>query len=587
MANFNFNGQNGVATSANVNVVDFSNVSLTNTLVENFAKEITENLSRINSKGGCPLANFTINAKGGKVTPLGEGVEKLFVTWYMLHPYCIENKKHRCTIFIENGNVVAGSVRNLLIDVLNYMSDVQECFNDIKKYGVESSCVAIDFVTYPLLKSTYEDYGVAEMDRRFAEFSEYLASLDMDSSVAVVEQEISNAPSLDSDMEYDTLGTGAIEMFNAYMRERVSEEFESLVSALEDSADEFSGEEVSAEYNYEFDYEQEWMDYIMNMDDLNITPEYALDFYKEYIGWFINVDDVQEYIYSIEEGCGARTEDHGLECCNVYVENPYYVSDKMRANRIARIVNDNWAKNAVEDTVKLDWSLFNEQDMELMFADNEFAKMVYDRVCESNKYFSECLAYSDCFYVWLTENVSCILVDYIYDLDSRPAWVDRHVFDFKDCGDYLEIRMFGSHKIGLYYDPSDSSADFACADNGGAYGKADMEYAVEIMDNRDMILALAEKARIVKPSVEEIIESALESAMDSDDEYYDDAICQIGKWYVNYTSPCDEFPDGCVLVVDERGCMYGNWCDVSDSDIAVEYLVNTIEMCNKEFNNVA
>ena len=586
MTNFNFNGQNGVATSANVNVVDFSNVSLTNTLVENFAKEITENLSRINSKGGCPLANFTFNAKGGKVTQISEGVEKLSVTWYMLTPYCLENKKHRHEIIIENGIVRAGSVRNLLVGVLNYMSYVQECFNDIKKYGVESSCVAIDFATYPLLKSTHENYGEAEMDRRFAEFSEYLASLDMDSSVAVVEQEISNAPSLDDD-EYDTLGTGAIEMFNAYMRERVSEEFESLVDALKDSADEFMGEEVSCEFIYEFDYEQEWLDYITNMDDINVTSEYALDFYKEYIGWFINADDMLEYIYSIEEGCGAWTEDHGCECCNVYVENPYYVSDKMRANRIAKIVNDNWVKNAVEESVKLDWSLFNEQDMELMFSDNDFAKMVYDRVCESNKYFSECLAYDDCFYVWLTENVSCILVDYIYDLDSRPAWVNRNDFDFKDGGDYLDFVMSGRYHIGLYYDPSDSSADFACAENGGAYGKRDMEYAVEIMDNRDMILALAKKARIVKPSVEEIIESALDEAMESDDEYYDDVICQIGKWYVNYTSPCDEFPDGCVLVVDERGCMYGNWCDVSDVDFAVEYLVNTIEKCNKEFNNVA
>ena len=419
-----------------------------------------------------------------------------------------------------------------------------------------------------------------------AENNEGVTSLDMDSSVAVVEQEISNAPSLDDD-EYDTLGTGAIEMFNAYMRERVSEEFESRVDALKDSADEFSGEEVYCEFIYEFDYEQEWLDYITNMDDINVTSEYALDFYKEYIGWFINADDMLEYIYSIEEGCGAWTENHGCECCDIYVENPYYVSDEMRANRIAKVVNDNWVKNAVEESVKLDWSLFNEQDMELMFSDNDFAKMVYDRVCDSNKYFSECLAYDDCFYVWLTENVSCILVDYIYDLDSRPAWVDRHVFDFKDCGEHLEIIMFGSHKIGLYYDPSDSNADFACADNGGAYGKADMEYAVEIMDNRDMILALAEKARIVKPSVEEIIENALESAMDSGEEYYADNICEIGDWYVNYTSPCKEFPEGCVCVVDSEGRMYGNWCNVSDSSFAVEYLVNTIEMCNKEFNNVA
>ena len=334
--------------------------------------------------------------------------------------------------------------------------------------------------------------GLVDVEFREPDDDDYIVRVWFDRPIKEKKQE-----------QDDELGTGAIEMFNSYMRERVSEEFESLVDALKDSADEFSGEEVFAEFDYEFDYEQEWLDYITNMDDINVTSEYALAFYKENIEDFVNVDDIQEYIYSIEEGCGVRTDDHGLECCNVYVENPYYVSDKMRAYRIAKVVNDNWVKNAVEDYVKLDWSLFNEQDMELMFSDSDFAKMVYDRVCERNKYFSECLAYDDCFYVWLTENVGCVLVDYIYDLDSRPAWVDRNNFDFKDCGDHLEIIMFGSYKIGLYYDPSDSSADFACAENGAAYGKRDMEYAVEIMDNRDMILALAEKARIVKPIAEE------------------------------------------------------------------------------------
>lgn len=507
MTNFNFNGQNGVATSANVNVV---------------VKDTRPN-------GG----NFKwqVNAV------------KRIKAWFDI--YDLDMSGVNVEIIVNASEIAVKAEHNGVKYLIDTPITAKTSVSKIDNIVGDSFCSLVSAV-----------------------------------SMAVLEQE------QEYEQEYDTLGTGAIEMFNAYMRERVSEEFESLVSALEDSADEFMGEEVFCVFNYEFDYEQEWLDYITNMDDINVTFEYALDFYKEYIEWFINADDMQEYIYSIEEGCGAETEDHGCEECLVWVKNPYYVSDEMRANRIAKIVNDNWAKNAVEESVKLDWSLFNEQDMELMFSDNDFAKMVYDRVCESNKYFSECLAYDDCFYVWLTENVSCILVDYIYDLDSRPAWVNRNNFDFKDGGDYLEIIMFGSHKIGLYYDPSDSNADFAKAEIG-AYGKRDMEYAVEIMDNRDMILALAKKARIVKPSVEEIIENALESAMDSGEEYYDDNICQIGKWYVNYTSPCDEFPDGCVLVVDERGCMYGNWCDVSDSGFAVEYLVNTIEKCNKEFNNVA
>lgn len=87
----------------------------------------------------------------------------------------------------------------------------------------------------------------------------------------------------------------------------------------------------------------------------------------------------------------------------------------------------------------------------------------------------------------------------------------------------------------------------------------------------------------IRDNVWVIIENALESAMYDGNEYYDDNICEIGGWYVNYTSPCDKFPDGCVLVVDSEGRMYGNWCDVSDSDFAVDFLVETIEMCENMF----
>lgn len=78
------------------------------------------------------------------------------------------------------------------------------------------------------------------------------------------------------------------------------------------------------------------------------------------------------------------------------------------------------------------------------------------------------------------------------------------------------------------------------------------------------------------------IENALESAMDDGNEYYDDNICQIGDMYINYTSPCDEFPEGCVLVVNENGCWIGGeWCSVEDSGFAVDFLVETLEKYNR------
>ena len=478
------------------------NFEITSEMTKGFAAEMTEKMNNGMFKKGCAIANFIATAKCGKTTECCDGLVKVSTNVRINYPFnvCKPNNIRKGVIYDANNTVVGGSY-TILYHVADALSHLMSVIDSIKTWRLEAGFSKTYFECYPDLRPAIEEYGFEWFEEKYNEFSEYLTKLG---GVAEDMKE-NDTPMLDNEEqdEYDTLGTGAIEMFNSYMRERVSEEFENLVDTLKDSADEFSGEDVFAEFDYEFDYVQEWLDFITNMDDINVTSEYALAFYKENIEDFINVDDIQEYIYSIEEGCGARSDDHGLECCNVYVENPYYVSDKMRAYRIAKVVNDNWVKNAVEDYVKLDWSLFNEQDMELMFSDSDFAEMVYDRVCERNKYFSECLAYDDCFYVWLTENVGCVLVDYIYDLDSRPAWVDRNNFDFKDCGDHLEIIMFGSHKIGLYYDPSDSSADFACAENGAAYGKRDMEYAVEIMDNRDMILALAEKVRIVKPIAEE------------------------------------------------------------------------------------
>jgi hypothetical protein len=84
-----------------------------------------------------------------------------------------------------------------------------------------------------------------------------------------------------------------------------------------------------------------------------------------------------------------------------------------------------------------------------------------------------------------------VIIDYLMNLDSRPDWVYKDVFDFEVKGDYLDIVMFGDYHIGLYFDPDDIVNDFAKVNGSSAYGKEDMKYALEIMENRDEILALA------------------------------------------------------------------------------------------------
>lgn len=86
-----------------------------------------------------------------------------------------------------------------------------------------------------------------------------------------------------------------------------------------------------------------------------------------------------------------------------------------------------------------------------------------------------------------------VIIDYLMNLDSRPDWVYKDVFDFEVhvVRGYLDIVMFGDYHIGLYLDPNDSINDFAKVHGSSAYGKEDMKYALEIMENRDEILALA------------------------------------------------------------------------------------------------
>ncbi len=82
------------------------------------------------------------------------------------------------------------------------------------------------------------------------------------------------------------------------------------------------------------------------------------------------------------------------------------------------------------------------------------------------------------------------IIDLIYNLDSRPAFVNRDDIDVRYEDEYLDIIMFGNYHIKLYYDEEDKCFDVAFCDCGGAYGKQDLKYAAEIMDNREEILEI-------------------------------------------------------------------------------------------------
>jgi hypothetical protein len=83
---------------------------------------------------------------------------------------------------------------------------------------------------------------------------------------------------------------------------------------------------------------------------------------------------------------------------------------------------------------------------------------------------------------WYTETIR----DKVYHLESRPSWVkwDDIRVDIDD--EYVDIVMFGDYHIRLYNE--NSNQDIAYCDNGGGYSKADMEYAIDIMNNRDNLI---------------------------------------------------------------------------------------------------
>ena len=81
------------------------------------------------------------------------------------------------------------------------------------------------------------------------------------------------------------------------------------------------------------------------------------------------------------------------------------------------------------------------------------------------------------------------IIELIFNLYSRPSYAERNCIDVRYEFEYLDIIMFGNYHIKLY--PDEPWADVAVCDCGGGYGKNDLEYAVEIMDNRDEILELA------------------------------------------------------------------------------------------------
>lgn len=203
-----------------------------------------------------------------------------------------------------------------------------------------------------------------------------------------------------------------VKSFNAMMKERAKEEFDFIVFNLKQMTED--GEECkwSGSFSLVFDfgyyYESEWVKFAWKKG--KVETSVAIDYYRENRRKFITDRKMSNYVDKLidEHGVDIRYFDYRKCKVSIYMDNPYYDEEVNMAEEIAESVECEWDRNAVENYVKLDWSLFREKCKHKILTDKDFAEMVYKRVCEENKYFSECRAYDDCFYVWLNKDIDSI-----------------------------------------------------------------------------------------------------------------------------------------------------------------------------------
>ena len=204
-----------------------------------------------------------------------------------------------------------------------------------------------------------------------------------------------------------------VKSFNEMMKEQVKISFEATIHSLEDIVEEKGEENKGIYYFYSvFDfgyyYDEEWSKFAF--ENGKVETSVAIDYYRKNRRKFITDRKMSNYVDKLidEYGVDIRYFDYRKCKVSIYMDNPYYDEEVDMAEEIVESVECEWRRNAVENYVKLDWSHFREKCKHKILTDKDFAEMVYKKVCEENKYFSECRAYDDCFYVWLNKDIDSI-----------------------------------------------------------------------------------------------------------------------------------------------------------------------------------
>ena len=194
-----------------------------------------------------------------------------------------------------------------------------------------------------------------------------------------------------------------VTIFNEKMVEGISKDFECALHTIAEYGDP-SGENeyVCGGFNYERDYEHEWVEFYNENGNGGINHAYeifrnASDF--TYVDFF-NEDSACDLVYELGDTYGVGVDDNSWGECLLWVKNPYYnaevdntpILDNDIDRGIERVADTiekylgsympSYLDKFGDCVITIYWDSFTEQDMEMLIENDIFAMSVRDTLYE-------------------------------------------------------------------------------------------------------------------------------------------------------------------------------------------------------------
>ena len=346
------------------------------------------------------MNRINVNGQNGVATSANVNVRVSYVTYYDTKK--VSNAFESVEDIREINEIISGAVAYGKKDFYLYykIGDFVGCFSLDKDYYSGNYVLCYDNERVNLCFSRLSGKNIYTLE---SEIFRAIKEMVFKMSEQVVEQE-------NEDIDY------LVTIFNEKMVEDITKDFEStLQTIVEYGGGEYDteSEHICGGFNYERDYEQEWVEFYNENGNGSINHAYeifrnASDF--TYVDFF-NEDSACELVEELGETYGVGVEDNSWGECNVWVKNPYYKVPKNNApildNDIDRVVNTiksylaNYTPSYLDKfgdcVITIGWDEFSENDMQMLIEDDIFEGLVIDSLVGEN--ISDMLVYDDGVYV--------------------------------------------------------------------------------------------------------------------------------------------------------------------------------------------